>query len=209
MMGHAFHGEKKPVGCFAKGVIGTVIGLVAMALLYPMITPARIGHGPPQCISKLRQLAFAQLIYAQDNDDGLPPDYSFEGPGARVAFVAATLPYSKDGRMYVCPFSPEAKMQSQVAKPALGYQHFPLILKLQSGKGFIRLADVKEPAKAVWMHDAIVKLEVKDDGEHVETPHGPGNSGFFLSFFDGHARWTPTTSGQSTEWINTLGVWQE
>lgn len=209
MMGDAFHGEKKSPGCFAKGVIGTVAGLVAMALLYPMITPARIGHGPAQCISKLKQLSTAQLIYAADESDTLSPYYSFDGPGARRAFVEATYPYAKNSTIYACPMSPEGKSNLEASKPALGYEHFVLILRERGRNGLLELVEVEEPSQTAWMHDPIVKLEVKGDGEHVETHHSTGKSGFFVSFFDGHARWASTISGQSKDWMNTLGVWQK
>lgn len=208
-MGDAFHGEKKTLGCFARGVIATMGGVVFLALLYPVFATAPGGHAPTQCMSKLKQLASTQLIYSQDNNDCLPPFFSFEGQDARESFVAATYPYSKNGLVYVCPFAPESKLESQFAKPVLGYQHFPLILRRQVSLGAINLSLIKEPAKDVWMHDSIVKLEVKSDGEHVETHHGPGKSGFFVSFFDSHARWIPTTSGPGKDWINTIGVWQK
>lgn len=209
MMGDAFDGEKKPLGCFAKVVIGTLLGLVALALLFPVFASSGPQNHRPVCISNLKQLSTAQFIYAADFEDSLPPNYSFEGSEAKKAFVEATYAYAKNGLIYTCPFSSEAKLEGQFTNPLLGYDHFPLILRKRNSKGVINLTLIQDPAKDVWMHDSIVKLEVKDDGEHVETHHGPGKSGFFVSFFDGHARWASTISGQSKDWINTMGVWQE
>lgn len=208
-MGDAFDGEKKPVGCFPKVVIGTLLGLVALALLFPVFASSGPHNHRPVCISNLKQLATVQLIYAADESDTLPPYYSFDGPGARRAFVEATYPYAKNSTIYACPMSPEGKSNLEASKPALGYEHFVLILRERGRNGLLELVEVEEPSQTAWMHDPIVKLEVKGDGEHVETHHSTGKSGFFVSFFDGHARWTPTTSGQSKDWMNTLGVWQK
>lgn len=209
MMGDAFHGEKKTPGVFWRIVIGAVVGLAVSAILYPVCTPARIGHGPALCISKLKRLSTSQLIYASDYEDSLPPYYSFEGPEARDAFVQATYVYSKDGLSYVCPKSPEAKSESQRSKPKLGYEHFVLLLRLRGAKGVIDLRATDSLTKAAWMHDPIVRLEPKGDGEHIETYHGPGKSGFFVSFLDGHVKWIPTIAEQDREWMNTLGIWQK
>jgi len=209
VMGDAYRGENKTLGCFGKGVIGTIVGLVVMAILYPVITPARIGHGPPQCISKIKQLSVAQLIYAADESDTLPPYYSFDGPDSKRAFVEAIDPYAKNAMIYACPKSPAGKSAIGESNPVLGYEHFVLILRERGRNGLIELVEVAEPTRTAWMHDPIVKLEFKSDGEHIETYHGPGKSGFFVSFFDGHARWTPTIPGLGSDPMNTLGVWQK
>ena len=209
MIGDAFLGEKRPLSGFWKVLFGAVVGLGVAALLYPIFATAPSGHLPASCLSRLKSLAFTQFIYSQDFDDGLPPFYSFDGPEAREAFVAATYPYSKNGSWYVCRLAPESKLESQFSKPVLGYQHFLLILRQQSAKSFIRLTNVRDPARDAWMHDTVVKLEIKPNGEHIETHHGPGRSGFFVSFFDGHSKWVPTTSEQGREWINTMGAWQK
>ena len=121
--------------------------------------------------------------------------------------MEATYAYARNGLIYTCPFSSEAKLESQFTKPLLGYDHFPLILRKRNSKGVINLTLIQDPAKDVWMHDSIVKLEVKDDGEHVETHHGSGKSGFFVSFFDGHVRFVPTLKGGKSDPMTTDGVW--
>lgn len=95
-----------------------VIAIIAIlsAILFPVFSRAREKARQSACISNLRQLGTAALMYAQDYDETMPgaqwigpeafpPPWSF-GPSSRTLLE----PYVKNGGIFTCPSDTELKM---------------------------------------------------------------------------------------------------
>jgi prepilin-type N-terminal cleavage/methylation domain-containing protein/prepilin-type processing-associated H-X9-DG protein len=89
-----------------------VIGILAIiaAILFPVFAKAREKARQTTCLSTLKQLSMATMVYAQDWDETLPHSpykavRRFDQANARPNFLGAVLPYLKTHRLLVCPSS--------------------------------------------------------------------------------------------------------
>lgn len=83
-----------------------VIAIVAIlaAILLPVFAQARLQAYTASCVSNLRQLATASLMYAQDYDEALPGvflNYDI-GEGFQTTYLQALVPYHKSVALGQC-----------------------------------------------------------------------------------------------------------
>jgi prepilin-type N-terminal cleavage/methylation domain-containing protein/prepilin-type processing-associated H-X9-DG protein len=90
-------------------VVVAILAIIA-AILFPVFARAREKARQTACLSAMKQLGLATLLYAQDWDETLP--YSpykavrgFDQADAQPNFLGAVLPYLKSDRLLVCPSS--------------------------------------------------------------------------------------------------------
>jgi hypothetical protein len=135
-------------------------------LAYPFFAPARATDDhPPSCVSHLKLCMMAQLIYAGDFDDHLPPCTTWMG---------ATFPYSKNDGIYHCPDLKDAKKDEygyamnvamsrvrtvDINKPELEPVLFDsLLLARNACSGFYGFPDPKQRKTVVAYSDGHVKV---------------------------------------------------
>jgi prepilin-type N-terminal cleavage/methylation domain-containing protein len=90
-------------------VVIAIIAILA-AILFPVFSQAREKARQATCLSNLRQLGMAVMLYMQDYDDTYPVlVYPHTGTGTLRAFSAsdAILPYGNKGLPF-CPSEPQA-----------------------------------------------------------------------------------------------------
>lgn len=112
------------------------------------------GSNETACVSNLKQVSTALLMYMQDYDEKLPPMQSMAGTQKRLQ------PYVKNMQVFICP----ATTKLYNANPALG------------GKA---LAIFAEPPKAVTFYDAAQHADGKYavaylDGHVIRESKVPG-----------------------------------
>jgi hypothetical protein len=78
-------------GCLVAGIAGAAI---LGALMFPVFARARSAARRTACMSNVKQLSLAVMMYAQDHDEKLP---------SAAAWQAGTAPYSRDPRALICP----------------------------------------------------------------------------------------------------------
>src|SRR5437588_10037649 len=95
-------------------VVIAIIAILA-AILFPVFAQARAKARAISCVSNIKQLSTAMLMYAQDYDETLPQwhwDEHFSGGTPRDGGVVndcstiwwnAIFPYVKSAGVYVCP----------------------------------------------------------------------------------------------------------
>jgi prepilin-type N-terminal cleavage/methylation domain-containing protein/prepilin-type processing-associated H-X9-DG protein len=90
-------------------VVIAIIALIA-AILFPVFAQAREKARQTHCLSAMKQLGMATMLYTHDWDETLP--YSpykavrpFDQPDARPNFLGAVLPYLSTHALLVCPSS--------------------------------------------------------------------------------------------------------
>jgi len=117
------------------------------------------------CLSNLKQLALATLMYAQDYDEVFPP---------ADKWCDGVMPYLRNEELFKCPSDPQHDY-SYAFNRNLG------------GK---RLGQIPRPAETVLIFDSTAgKKNAADAGESwpEEGRHNGGNN---CAWADGHARWT-------------------
>jgi type II secretory pathway pseudopilin PulG len=96
-----------------------VIIAVLAAILFPVFAQARSKAKQTACLSNVRQLAFAALMYAQGADDVLPPvaypldeDDDDEEHDFAVLWPDLLGPYTKNEQIRRCPADPSLSENS-------------------------------------------------------------------------------------------------
>jgi prepilin-type N-terminal cleavage/methylation domain-containing protein/prepilin-type processing-associated H-X9-DG protein len=84
-------------------VVIAIIAILA-AILFPVFAQAREKARQSACLSNIKQLGNAWMMYAQDYDE-LLPQYSYGGSSANLLYghVVAMMPYVKSQQVWVCP----------------------------------------------------------------------------------------------------------
>src|SRR5437762_4080167 len=91
-------------------VVIAIIAILA-AFLFPVFAQAREKARAAACLSNVRQLGTAVMLYTQDYDETYPIlVYPHTGTGTLRAFnvADAILPYGINNGLQVCPTEPEA-----------------------------------------------------------------------------------------------------
>ncbi len=152
-------------GLFSGGMGCLFSPLVVAAILLPVFMQAKSAAVKTNCLSRVKQLSTAAIIYSSDFDDKLP---------AASAWETRLFPYTKAESLFHCP---------EVTKA--GKSHGYAFSKALSGAS---LVSVEEPQLTPMIFDA-TKLEKNAFGGLDLLPkpgrHSGGNA---LGYADGHAK---------------------
>ncbi len=188
-------------------VVIAIIAILA-AILFPVFARARAKAQQASCLSNVKQLADAVLMYAQDNNQFFPSAGSPTGtgqvwawwlkPGDKV-WHEMVYPYVKNKNVYECPTDPVTDVGSAYLHPWWPADYFPALYPLSygfncNGSGaynWWRLALdtklVEFPAERMMLCDATINFFYWDGCEaYVADWH---NEGANMAFTDGHAKW--------------------
>ncbi len=186
-----------------------VIGIIAIlaAILFPVFSSVRAKARQMTCLSNMRQIGMAILMYAQDNDDQLPPSaHRLPGGGGMnsrsLIWPAYVAPYVKSTRVFVCPL---AEGVSSYATTWGERGRLSIGLNRDIENRFTNL-----PYSLVVFDDPSITLLLADStpgetnapqngrGFQVQADRAPNtqsgigerhNRGTNVGFLDGHAKW--------------------
>jgi prepilin-type N-terminal cleavage/methylation domain-containing protein/prepilin-type processing-associated H-X9-DG protein len=87
-------------------VVIAIIAILA-AILFPVFAKARGKARQVTCLSNMKQLGLAIIMYADDNDETFPPSYYYQnGANSDQGYVhwsGMIMPYVKNSKIFVCP----------------------------------------------------------------------------------------------------------
>jgi len=169
-------------------VVIAIIAILA-AILFPVFAKARAKAGQVSCLSNVRQLGMAVLMYAQDYGGHLPiavtckPDFSY-------CWTAIELlePYVMSGAIRFCPSDIYGSVDLS-AYPGLGRYSYGwnkeafayMVPGVPAGE-VVSLDQIPYPSDTTTFWDGHqVGMAVLTDHRH--------NEGANVSFLDGHAKW--------------------
>ena len=154
-------------GCLALAAIPMIV-LLGSAILFPVFSQARLKARQAMCLSNVKQLSTAMLLYAQDYDDQLPR-------GGR--WMDDISPYARGERLFHCE-------TAQAGSPsAYGYA-------FNSNLSRKKMKQVTTPATTRLLYDSSnLKQNATDPVTSLANPprHNGGNN---IGYVDGHAKWT-------------------
>jgi prepilin-type N-terminal cleavage/methylation domain-containing protein/prepilin-type processing-associated H-X9-DG protein len=198
------HRSRKAAFTLIELLVVLALTVLLAAILYPVLSQARQASHRFNCISNLRQLAHAHLMYVQDNDDALP--CWFGGSLAHYVLWPAMLrPYYRDPGI-LKDVSPSEARAGEVwtADYALcawgaggkGTREKPdwlwpgAVNNDPRHRGPMRLAEVARPADTLQFADGATYYYARSfPGSYIRQRHETGLlNGAFL---DGHARAVP------------------
>lgn len=186
-----------------------VIAIIAVlaAILLPVFHQAREKARQASCLSQLKQISSATLVYAQDYDEVLPCfwDY-YDGESKLGGWIfystfaqcspqnfdpskGSIYSYILNAQIYTCPSDRCRQGNSYAYNGALSVNP---VAKVGSGFHFgLHLAAIQEPANVVMFTEEETVHGSTDDGHHLPEGNCPttrhhGRSNF--TFCDGHAK---------------------
>jgi prepilin-type N-terminal cleavage/methylation domain-containing protein/prepilin-type processing-associated H-X9-DG protein len=129
-------------------VVIAIIAILA-AILFPVFARAREKARTTSCLSNLKQLSIAAMMYSQDYDEQILPAYLFSG----YTWIDLSMPYVRNQQIFVCP--------SYTGFPGYGHNHCNL------GWGAsISMTAVAQPAETILLND----------NGYVSNPNDPPSS---------------------------------
>jgi len=149
------------------GVIAAVllfIALILAAILFPVFAKAREKARQASCLSNLKQLGMAQIMYASDYDQYFPVSQTW---------CDATNPYLRNWAIHVCPCAPGVQW---------GYA-------MNSDMSRAYLRDLTNPAQNVLMYDSTAGTKNAADALTSLPKPGRHFGGNNFAFVDGHCKW--------------------
>jgi prepilin-type N-terminal cleavage/methylation domain-containing protein/prepilin-type processing-associated H-X9-DG protein len=205
-------------------VVIAIIAILA-AILFPVFAQAREKARQTACLSNLKQVGLALMMYTQDYDETNPPYNdgvtNFNAPAvvARTPnFLGCLSPYTKNKGIYACPSVPNVT-GAQACDPVA----FPDSCTSYLGNAPIigaTLAVVPNPAEIVYVQELFNKRNFAFMRPRVLSasagtyqwwhfPRGTGSlenytfvhmEGGNVLFCDGHAKFRKATSMRSRDY---------
>jgi len=198
-------------------VVIAIIAILA-SILFPVFSRARAKARQTKCLSNMKQLSLAMVMYADDYDEMLPmatPDWQPVGCAPGVTFDAAVNPYVRNADMWICPDNKgsctggcgvESKRGYAMTKYTtldiaagtwcnfMGYYPEPASTVLLVEKGSYGVAHCADASCEDFMQ-AGANSDYKPTGT-VNLRHNGGNN---FAYVDGHAKFAKPGAGPFAE----------
>ena len=182
-------------------VVIAIIAILA-AILFPVFARAREKARQASCLSNVKQLALAALMYAGDYDDTLPFTHSF---GAW--WTDALQPYIRNAQILRCP---------SVARTFPGYGWNYQGCGFMPGAAFSppRIGPIYEGCHlSIYLSPGPSETFMLGDNwlggtedqryylyQQLDRREGRHNGGDNYAFVDGHAKWMKPDAVQHADW---------
>ncbi len=173
-------------------VVIAIIAILA-AILFPVFARAREKARQAACLSNVKQMALATLMYAQDYDEVLP--FGIGGPTSTtlLSLMELLAPYMKSEQIQRCPSDPTGTINftaEGLGRYSYGWNRVLFAYRLPVGPppaAVVSLAAVGLPAATVSVYDGLDTSTVP--GMHVIQAAFRHNQGANAGFLDGHGKW--------------------
>ncbi|MEI7987200.1 MAG: hypothetical protein WCI55_16375 [Armatimonadota bacterium] len=168
------------------------------ALLIPVYPGGGSGSPGSSCISNLKQLGLATAMYASDNNDAIPINYSFDGVESQTKYMEAIFPYTKNKQILLCPQEQRNIIEMGTTPTEEGipgtmdYVHClslrGVIPNFSENKRFLNLSKLSDQSKVPYLRDPIRGYGTAKDNQDngFLSPHG---GGFVTVYLDMHAKY--------------------
>ncbi|MFO8081400.1 MAG: prepilin-type N-terminal cleavage/methylation domain-containing protein [Armatimonadota bacterium] len=183
-------------------VVIAIIAILA-AILFPVFARARDKAEQTSCLSNLKQIALAELMYQNDNDERTAAVTNWPvnvTTNSYYTWITMLKPYIKNTDIFSCPSQREERMYRVVNRTtSVGTHPWELgsysasRIGVSSGfhpyfqyvYAFRNTATIPYPAECVFAADG-TDVICRLNASNVAIIH---NEGANFAFFDGHAKW--------------------
>ncbi len=181
-------------------VVIAIIAILA-AMLFPVFSRAREKARQTSCLSNVKQLSLAILMYAQDYDETLIPSRQGSG-GSRLIWPAYLRPYVRNEQVFICP-SARGRSSYSERWDTRGELSIGLNRDMEDRSTNVAypLSRFEYPAETILLADSTpgsTDPPEKARGYQVQADHVPNaqsgigerhNAGTNVGLLDGHAKW--------------------
>ncbi|MFQ6098729.1 MAG: DUF1559 domain-containing protein [Armatimonadota bacterium] len=193
-------------------VVIAIIAILA-AILFPVFAKAREKARQTSCLSNMKQLGLAMMMYVQDYDE----TFGGRSTGAYITqgelcWMYRLYPYIKNQQIFRCPSTSQSWTRFRDRRAGVGGMLWPRSYNInchvtRTGR---RLAQIQSPARIMvigegWGSWAILKRpwgrgsygSPQPDSECGTRPDMRHNEGMNIAFADGHAKWMRFSTNRS------------
>ena len=201
-------------------VVIAIIAILA-AILFPVFARAREKARQTSCLSNLKQIAQAELMYESDSDENTAGVYSvpWNASLSTYTWVDMLMPYVKNEQMWVCPSALHAYRAPNASKPLWHECSYGAnrtsVTTTGLGGSYVYAFQIAERINASQCLLAVDSTngspEVRWGGGVAANIDDVHNGGSNVAFFDGHAKFLTVGALQSTTdapelWGGGLGL---
>jgi len=178
-------------------VVIAIIAILA-AILFPVFSQAKAAGKKAACISNTRQLSLGVLMYANDNDDQIPPTQTDNF----VLWPDLVNPYVKNAKIRVCPSETGAGAVNSYGLNEMVFVDdtdylpnppppSPTMTTFSTPADTVMMGDLGVGDDLITPRLNAYKMTIPDDDLNDQFDARPSARHFNqcnLAFFDGHAR---------------------
>jgi prepilin-type N-terminal cleavage/methylation domain-containing protein/prepilin-type processing-associated H-X9-DG protein len=192
-------------------VVIAIIAILA-AILFPVFARAREKARAAACLSNLKQIGMALMMYVQDYDDTYPDARYGSNPSPYPLIYECLHPYIKNYQVWICP---TGKGRGGTMNPmTYNGRHFPVYPNYGWNSNLARrkMDDVTAPAETAAIADCshpiwashVGRIAWANSQDGVLYPWGGHTADYFMTdmfsrhnggsniaWGDGHAKWMP------------------
>jgi len=182
-------------------VVIAIIAILA-AILFPVFARAREKARQTSCLSNLKQIGLADMMYAQDYDECMASYQSHPAAASEYRFYDMLNPYMNNEQIWACPSHEAARgygpnisdtgRSNPVTSPGSLYC-------------FRKIASFQSPAETAIYADTTGSYWRYNGGD-IQNMRFRHNDGANVSFLDGHAKWVSEgfVRGEVGNWPNSI-----
>ena len=180
-------------------ILGALMLVACLGAIFFSVYPGDGSTSPgSRCISNLRQLGTTTALYASDNDDAIPVNYSFDGNESQTKYMEAIFPYTKNKQILLCPQEQRNIIEKGTTPTEEGipgkmdYVHClslrGVIPNFSENKRFLNLSKLPDLGKVPYLRDPIRGYGTAKDNKDIGflSPHG---GRFVTVYLDTHAKY--------------------
>ena len=213
-----YHSNRSQLKGFTLIELLVVIAIIAIlaAILFPVFAQAREKARAISCISNVKQIGLATMMYVQDYDENFPMtlylNFENTGPCLNTCW-AVILPYEKSAAIYKCPSNSSALdlpktlpnlmglpacSSSPTLSPISYFPNFTLVnwgddsnfFPHNVGRPITNLATIQFATETAVFYDAAGSAPNADFGfSTMDEPIQPRHTGMLnVSYVDTHAK---------------------
>ncbi len=193
-------------------VVIAIIAILA-AILFPVFARAREKARQTSCLSNVKQMGLAAVMYAQDYDETTVPGYiAWDGGYTLWYGLDGNLaPYTNNQQVFHCPSSRGKAYTSR------GGTDYGINYRICAGTDHwgTPLAEIEYPAETVLIADADWTRSTTDyhtsNCWRINNTRHPSyfiparhNEGANIAFVDGHAKWHSITVDPNSSYVGPI-----
>ena len=195
-------------------VVIAIIAILA-AILFPVFAKAREKARQTSCLSNLKQIVQAELMYETDNDENMAgvyqPTVGTASSPRLYTWIDMLMPYVKNTQVWECP-SGRFPYTQDSSNPlwhsgSYGANLSPVAAPSPTGS---RTYANGRPAEQIPAAETLMACDSNNGNVAVYWQSGlqnvveVHNGGVNVAFFDGHAKWLSMGALQSSSDAETL-----
>ena len=184
-------------------VVIAIIAILA-AILFPVFARAREKARQTSCLSNVKQIMLAEMMYQQDNHECTASYSSHPGAAATYSYKEMLEPYLKNDQIGQCPSAAETTAWHY--GPNISDTGLP---NLATGHGYLycfrKVATFQYPAETAIFADSAGSYWRYNAGA-AQNARFRHNEGMNVGYLDGHAKWVSEgfVMSEVGKWPNSI-----